>query len=87
MKVFISLTATACNLQQSFILTFRAPIHSLVGYDDQMSSFFMIPFGDVYVDNQFYKGVENADAIINDFFAKPPKNIEAYGNFFTGFSV
>jgi hypothetical protein len=44
-----------------------------------MSSFFLIPFGGIYVDNQYYPGVDNPDAVMNDYFAKPPKNLENYG--------
>lgn len=57
----------------------RASCHSLISYDEKISSFFLIPFGGVYVDNKFYTGVENAGNVIDDFFEKPPKDIEKHG--------
>lgn len=55
--------------------------HSLISYDEKLSSFFLIPFGGVYVDNKFYTGVENAGDVIDDFFSKPPKDIERHEDF------
>ena len=58
----------------------RAPCHGLINYDDAKGTFYIIPFGPTYVDNQYCHGFENLDdAIIEDFNSKNPENIEKYG--------
>jgi len=83
MKALLFQTVTECTNNFFFAIIDDLPsalCHCLLSYDEKEESFYIIPFGGVSIDNKFYNGIENADDVISDFFAKPPNDIEKYGN-------